>query len=152
MAAIKFGFSTMQKFEAVPAGEYELMIFDTEFSPAQSEDKPHSVKVQFKVKGGKYDGRSITRYYQISEKALVFFHDMVLAAGYSSEALARDMDFDGPNDPKLKKFLNELKGRTFHARVTVREYEGQERNEVRPLSPAMAARAKSSNAGGLSFE
>jgi len=114
-------------FETYPQGLYDLVIKDSK-QETSKEGNP-KLSIQYAVESGpngstKFHGKTLPRSYSLLPQALGFLKRLVLAAGISDQDIA---NAGGMLSDEM------LIGRRIRARVTVREYQGRETNEVQEL-------------------
>lgn len=113
-------------FEALPKGMYPCTIAECEFTYSQSSGNPMWT-MQLEVAEGEYAGRKLFNHLVFAGKGL----------GITKQNLSRikpDL-LEGPFDPSDEEVIASMLGLGVKARVTVRKYEGEDRNNVQGLFP-----------------
>lgn len=113
-------------FEALPKGMYPCTIAECEFTYSQSSGNPMWT-MQLEVAEGEYAGRKLFNHLVFAGKGL----------GITKQNLSRikpDL-LEGPFDPSDEEVIASMLGLSVKARVTVRKYEGEDRNNVQGLFP-----------------
>jgi hypothetical protein len=121
-------------FTPVPVGVYDVYVDTAEAT--QSSTGKDMIKVTFKVQNGPHEGRGIFNQFVISPdsaNALAFFFRHMAALGLDEAFFAVN--------PPLETVAATLVGRTCRVKVGIREYQGQDRNEVQQVLPATAGTA-----------
>lgn len=111
-------------FEALPKGIYPCVIADCEFTYSQSSGNPMWT-LQLEVSEGEYAGRRLFTHLVFSSKALPI----------TKQNLARIKPelLEGPMDPADEEVIASMLGTPVKAKVTIRKYEGEDRNNVAGL-------------------
>lgn len=115
-------------FSAIPAGEYDLYISTA--SAAQASSGKDMIKLTFVVESGPHEGSKIFSNMVISPEspaALGFLIRKLAALGIDREYLG--------SNPSLEQVADKLENRRCTAKVTVREFNGTDRNDVDALKP-----------------
>lgn len=115
-------------FSAIPAGEYDLYVSSA--SAAQSSSGKDMIKLTFVVEQGPHEGSKIFSNMVISPEspaALGFLIRKLAALGVDRDYLA--------GNPSLEQVASQLENRRCTAKVTVREFNGTDRNDVDALKP-----------------
>jgi Protein of unknown function (DUF669) len=115
-------------FEPLPANDYDVVI-DTAAAKQASSGK-NMISVQFKVESGPYQGRSLWNQFVISPEnanALAFFFRHMAALGLNSEYFKAE--------PPLERVAADLIGRRCMVKVSIRQWQGQDRNQVDAVAP-----------------
>jgi hypothetical protein len=118
-----------QGFSAIPAGDYELYVDSATATQAQSSGKD-MIKLKFKVESGPHEGASVFSNLVISPEspaALSFLIRKLSAFGLDREYLAKN--------PSLEQIASDLEHRRVLAKVIIRPYNGEDRNDVDTLRP-----------------
>lgn len=121
-------------FTPVPIGVYDVFVDTAEAT--QSSTGKDMIKVTFKVQNGPHEGRGIFNQFVISPdsaNALAFFFRHMAALGLDEAFFAAN--------PPLDTVAATLVGRTCRVKIDIREYQGQDRNEVKQVLPALAGTA-----------
>jgi hypothetical protein len=121
-------FNTVEdtSFEALPKGMYPCQIAECEFTYSQSSGNPMWT-LQLEVSEGEFAGRKLFNHLVFAGKGL----------GITKQNLARikpDL-LESPFDPTDEEVIASMLGLAVKARVTVRKYEGEDRNNVQGLFP-----------------
>lgn len=115
-------------FEALPRGTYDVVIDECEFTYSQSKGNP-MWSLTLEVTDGEYAGRKLFSHLVFSGPGLAFTKRQL---GRIAPELKR---FD-PKDPDT---IASILGKNIRAKVTIRKYEGEDRNNVRDLYAGEAA-------------
>jgi hypothetical protein len=119
-------------FAPIPQGDYDVKIIETEATKS-STDKP-MWKVTCQVMNGPHEGRKIWTQQTLTmdnEDALNVFFRQMAAAGLTGEFFR--------TKPTNERIAEALMGRQFRAKVTIREWQGVPRNNIKQWNP-MGAR------------
>ena len=119
-------------FAPVPAGDYDLKITAAEATKSGT-GKP-MWKLTTEVEGGPHSGRKIWTNQTLTtdnENALQIFFRQMAAAGLTSEFFR--------TKPTPQQIADALMNRRFRAKVAIREWQGQPRNEIKNWSAPRAA-------------
>lgn len=113
-------------FEALPRGQYPCQIVECEFGYSQSKGTPMWT-LRLEVSEGEYSGR------------ILFTHLVFAGAGMgitkaNLKRIAPEL-LAGPFDPTDEGIMESMLGKQIKARVTVRQYQGEARNNVQGLYP-----------------
>lgn len=121
-------------FAPIPQGDYDLKIIETE-ATTSSTDKP-MWKITTEVLNGPHSGRKVWTQQTLTmdnpDALNVFFRQMA-AAGLTGEFFK--------TKPNNQQIADALMGRTFRGKVTIREWNGVPRNNIKQWNPAGAAAA-----------
>lgn len=115
-------------FEPVPAGTYDVIIKSTKAT--QSTSGKDMIKVTFKVENGPYSGRQLFNQFVISPdsaNALAFFFRHMSALGLKDAYFA--------TGPSLEQVAKELENRRARVKVSISQWQGQDRNQVDGVMP-----------------
>ena len=115
-------------FDAVPAGMYDVIV-DTASTKAASSGK-NMIVVRFKIENGPEAGKSVFNQFVLSPEnanALAFFFRHMAAMGLS-EAYFQ-------SNPPLERVAADLTGRRCRIQVSIREWNGSDRNNVDSVAP-----------------
>jgi len=133
-----FSFKTLLKnaedFTALPAGDYNCFV-ETAEAVTASTGKP-MIKVTYRVEDGPKKGKKVFNNFVISVdngQALGFFFRNMAAHG-----LARSW-FE--NDPSMELVAQNLVGKRVRLRLGIRNWQGEDRNEVKAIAPPEGAQA-----------
>ena len=113
-------------FEALPKAMYPCTIAECEFGYSQSKGTPMWT-LQLEVSEGEYAGRKLFNHLVFAGAGL----------GITKQNLTRirpDL-MESPMDPKDEETIASMLGLAVKAKVTVRKYEGEDRNNVQGLFP-----------------
>lgn len=116
-------------FSAIPAGDYDMYIDSAEATQAQSSGKD-MVKLKAKVETGPHEGATVFSNLVVSPEspaALSFLIRKLAALGLDREYLA--------GNPSLPQIAGDLEHRRFLGKVTVREWQGSDRNDLDQFRP-----------------
>jgi hypothetical protein len=116
-------------FSAIPAGDYDMYIESAEATQAQSSGKD-MVKLVARVEAGPHEGAKIFSNLVVSPEnptALSFLIRKLAALGLDREYLAKN--------PSLEKIASDLEHRRFQGKVTVRQWNEQDRNDLDSFRP-----------------
>jgi hypothetical protein len=126
--SIRVDFTNVEnKFETIPEGNYEAVVFEVEQKVGKSSGKPY-LNWQLKIQGGEYDGRRLFYMTSLSPNALWKLKENLAALGYTDEELAGDFELD----------TTDLLGRECVAIVKHEEYQGVARDKVDNIIPSGA--------------
>jgi hypothetical protein len=114
-------------FEALPRGMYPVVISDCEFTYSQNSGNP-MWSMRLEVEEGDYAGRVLFNH-------LVFAGDGLAMTKRRLSRIAPEL-LERPFNPQDPEIINSIVGRRLRAKVTIRKYEGQNRNNVGDLFPA----------------
>jgi len=112
------------KYEAIPRANYPVVVNEVVFEYSQAKGNP-MWSWQLEVEEGDYAGRRL------------FFHTTFNEGGLprTKQVIARVAPelLEGPFDPEEVAMNGDLVGKRATARVDIRPYQGQKRNNVRDL-------------------
>jgi len=111
-------------FEVIPRGIYPVTIAALEFGMSQRSGKPMWT-CELEIEDGEYAGRTLYHHISFSEKALPRTKKTI-------SRIAPEL-LEGPFSPEEVADESTLLGRRARARVDIRRYEGENRNNVREL-------------------
>jgi Protein of unknown function (DUF669) len=113
-------------FEAMPRGLYPCVIAECEFTYSQSGGNPMWT-LTLEVSEGEYAGRKLFNHLVFAGKGL----------GMTKQQLGRIKPaiIEGPLDPTDEETVASMLGTAVKARVTLRKWEGEMRNNVSGLYP-----------------
>jgi hypothetical protein len=121
-------------FGVIPAGEYEAVVKTAEHKKTGTgKDK---IAVRFSVTGGPASGKSVFNDFVISPDngtALGFFFRHMKALGLGPDYFA--------TNPDLGKVAGDLVGRSCVVVVGIRQWNEEDRNEVKGIKPSTGAAA-----------
>jgi hypothetical protein len=115
-------------FEALPAGQYDVVV-DTAVSKPTSTGKD-SISVSYKVTTGPYAGRNCFTQFVLSPDkptALSFFFRHMAAMSLGENYFQ--------SNPPLERVAADLIGRQCRVTLSVRQFQGQDRNQVDQVLP-----------------
>jgi hypothetical protein len=127
-------------FAPIPQSDYDVKIIETEATKS-STDKP-MWKITTAVLNGPHEGRKVWTQTTLSvdnPDALAVFFRQMAAVGLTKEFFA--------TKPSNQEIADALLGRQFRAKVTIREWQGTARNNIKNWNPIGAA---SRGPGGVS--
>lgn len=134
----EFSWSDLQQaaddagFAIVPAGEYEATVKTAEHKKTGTgKDK---IAVRFSITGGPSAGKSVFNDFVISPDngtALGFFFRHMKALGFGPEYFAAK--------PSLDKLAGDLVGKNCVVVVGIRQWNEEDRNEIKGIKPATGA-------------
>lgn len=113
-------------FEALPKGMYPCLISECEFTYSQSAGNPMWT-LQLEVSEGEYAGRKLFNH-------LVFAGAGLGITKQNLERIAPEL-LENAFDPRDEEVIASMLGRAVKARVIIRKYEGEDRNNVQGLFP-----------------
>jgi hypothetical protein len=113
-------------FEALPKGMYPCIISECEFTYSQSSGNPMWT-LQLEVAEGEYAGRKLFNHLVFAGKGM----------GITKQNLGRIKPelLESPFSPDDEEVIAGMLGLEVKAKVTVRKYEGEDRNNVNGLFP-----------------
>jgi len=114
------------KFEVMPRGMYDCVINDCEFNFSQAKGNP-MWSIELEVTSGEFAGRTLYSHMVFAGKGL----------GFTKAALGRirpDL-VQGTMNPEDPDVIASMLGMNVRAKVTIKPYEGEDRNNVRGLYP-----------------
>lgn len=109
-------------------GEYDMYVDSA--TAKQSSSGKDMIALRFKVESGPHEGRPVHSNIVISPEstaALGFLFRKMSAFGLSQDYFEKN--------PTLEQVAEELENRRCIADVTVREWQGQERNDINTIKP-----------------
>lgn len=115
-------------FSAIPAGEYDLYVDSA--TPKQSSSGKEMLSLKFRVEAGPHEGASVFTNMVVSPEspaALSFLIRKLAAMGLDREYLSKN--------PSMEQIAGDLEHRRCTAKVSVREFNGADRNDVETLKP-----------------
>jgi hypothetical protein len=115
-------------YAPIPQGDYDVKIIETEATKS-STDKP-MWKITVQVTNGPHEGRKVWTQQTLTmdnpDALNVFFRQMA-AAGLTGEFFK--------TKPSNERIAEALLGRSFRAKVTIREWQGVPRNNIKQWNP-----------------
>jgi len=123
---VDFGAVEDTAFEALPKGMYPCTIAECEFTYSQSKGNPMWT-LQLEVSEGEYAGRKLFNHLVFAGAGL----------GITKQNLGRIKPelLEAPFSPDDQEVIAGMLGLAVNAKVTVRKYEGEDRNNVQGLFP-----------------
>lgn len=115
-------------FSTLPAGEYDVVVDSA--TVKKSSSQKDMISCAFSVESGPHAGRKLFNQFVISPEnatALGFFFRHMASFGL-------DSDYFGKNPP-LEQVAGDLEGRRCRVTASIREWQGQERNQVDKILP-----------------
>lgn len=139
MTSTKWGQLKQQAEDAtrpLPEDWYDVEITKTEATNAASSGAP-MVKATLKVAGGPHDGRTVWHNFTLSENhfALSIFFKNLAAFGLDDQFFKALEAGNAGVEADMQTIANTLVGRTARAEIGIRQWQGQDRNEVKTFSP-----------------
>lgn len=128
MARVTVDFSDVQDFEAMPKGEYPVVIVKAEYREAQTEDKYDYINLEMDVTEGEYKGRKQWMILSFSPKALWRMKEILENLGLYQDEI--EVDYD---EETMFVTEPELVGLPAIAVISQRPYEGRIQNQVDAL-------------------
>ena len=116
-------------FEPLPSGDYDFEIAQADV--AQTQTQKTMYKVRCKVEAGPHKDRLVFHQFVISPEnpnALAMFFRQMNVLG-----LNRDFFAQNPSDHQVAEHLT---GKRFRGQVTIKQWQGQDRNEIKQLYTA----------------
>ena len=117
-----------RSFEALPEGKYLVEVLEVKPKTAASSGAPMLAWV-FRVLEEDYAGRQLFTNTVLTDVSLWKLKGFLIALGYTEEELAGELELDP----------DELTGLQAIARVKVRDYNGEARNDVASLEAIEAS-------------
>lgn len=117
-------------FEAMPRAIYPCVVSNNEFTYSQNSGNPMWT-LTLEVEDGEYAGRNLWSHLVFAGKGLPMTKRQL-------SRIAPEL-MDGPFDPQDEQVIGSLLGRRIRAKVAIRMFEGEKRNNVRDLYPAEEA-------------
>jgi hypothetical protein len=145
MVKVNVDFSDVESFEAIPEGEYPVIINEVTYVEPASDDKYPYLNVELEITEGEHEGRKLWTIWSFSPKALWRMKQVFENLGLPVDEVEFevDEDTDAVTDP-------ELVGLPAIAVVTIEPYEGKDRNRVDNLissdTPASGSKKKNGKA------
>jgi hypothetical protein len=116
-------------FSVLPAGTYDAVV-DTASNKQVSGGEKEAIAVQFKVENGPNAGQSCFNNFVISPdnaNALAFFFRHMAALGLNEQYFQ--------SNPPLQRVAADLIGRRCRIKVSIRQWQEQDRNQVDGILP-----------------
>lgn len=114
--------------EALPAATYECSIEEMEYVAESSASGEPYAKFTFVVDEGEYEGRKVFWNRSLQPKNLGYFKKALINCGADPEDIAGEFDFD--------EIAEDIKDNSVRVVVGVRDYEGEQTNEVKRVLKA----------------
>lgn len=115
-------------YEPIPAGWYDCVLSDWEWvEESQTSGEPY-IKFEFAVDEGEFEGRKLWRNSSVQTKALPYLKKLLLALGADADDVGGEFDADD--------LIPDLVGNPCRIKVKMREYEGEEQNEIERITAA----------------
>lgn len=133
MPRVTVDFSEVQDFEALPAGEYPVVIDKATFREPQEEGKFPYINLALKVTEGEHEGRMFWMILSFSPKAIWRMKQVFDNLGIIDEDDELDVDYEEGADGEYIVTSPELAGLPAIAAVTQRPYENRMQNQVDAL-------------------
>lgn len=117
-------------FEPLPIGDYTVVV--NESSHTTTQKGKLMFKLQMKVQGGPHDGRFVWSNFVVSPespKALEIFFQQMATLGLDTSFFA--------GNPSEDTIAQALLGKRCNVTLQHREWNGQVRNEVKSIKPAI---------------
>lgn len=124
-------------FEPLPPSEYDVYVESAE--PKKAQSGKDMITTKFKVESGPYTGRTLFNQFVISPEnanALSFFFRHMRVLGLDDAFFA--------TNPPIEKVASSLINKRCRARVSIRQYNGEDRNQVDSILPPADGRASAS--------
>lgn len=115
-------------FDPIPTGEYAGTV--TEASAVSASNGKPMIKVKVKINGGPHDGRLVFNNFVISAdnpNAMGFFFRHMKALGLDANFFAQQ--------PSMPQVAEQLTGRQALWGLGIRQYQGQDQNEIKTIKP-----------------
>lgn len=129
-------------FDPVPAGTYDVVI-DTAQAKTAATGK-NMIAVKFKVENGPQQGKTIFNQFVLSPdsaNALAFFFRHMTALGLGEAYFAAQ--------PPLERVAGDLIGRRCQVQVSIRQWQGTDRNQVEAVAPPVGGPGAAPAPAGL---
>jgi hypothetical protein len=141
MVKVTVDFSEVESFEAIPEGEYPIIIEEVEYVEPASDDKYPYLNVKMEISEGEHEGRKLWTIWSFSPKALWRMQQVFENLGLPVD----EVDFEVDEDTNMVT-EPELVGLPAIAVVSIEIYEGKEKNRVDNLiasdTPKAGTKAK----------
>ena len=124
--------SLAEKYAAIPAGPYSVVVHDAEATRSKSGSGNEMLKLVLKVQGGPHDGRMLwTNIVFDSSNAGLMRHTIrkLAACGVSRAWMEAE-------NPSTELLANKVKGAQVEVDVEIRQYQGEDKNDVKDIRPA----------------
>jgi hypothetical protein len=115
-------------FEAIPAGKYHVKVTNGEMKesgPSSKNPGAQYVAWELTVQSGDFTGRKLFLNTSLLPKALFGLKGLLAAVGHIDKEDQGEIDFE----------IEDVVGSDCVARVGVRKYEGEDRNDVKGVEP-----------------
>lgn len=121
-------------FVVVPQGKYDAVV--SKATAGKSSQGKDQIKVTFKITTGPYAGKPVNTQFTISADnaiALGFFFRHMAALGLDGNYFAR------VPAPDLSQVANDILGKNCQIEVSVKPWNGEDRNQIDSVKPASGA-------------
>ena len=122
--SLQIDFTNVPDSNTVPAGTYAAKVFNIELKESRAGDSMN-LNWQFKIQGGKQDGRSVFTITSLKPAALWKLKQML-------KAIAPDLDTTSIAELDTDMLI----GRDCRIVVAIRQWEGEDRNDLKTVLPA----------------
>lgn len=116
-------------FDALPEGDYDLKCVSAE--KAQTTNGKLMFKTKFQVQNGQFKNRLIWHNFVVSPEndvAMGIFFRQMSAFGMTKDWFK--------NNPSEDTIVNTLNGREIRAKIGIKKYQGEDRNEIKAFAAA----------------
>lgn len=120
----------VQEFEPIPQGTYDAVVSAAEYVEESESSGEPFVKFEFTVDEGEFSGRKLFLNRSCQPQALWSLKRTLRVLGVEDGVLDNEWD--------TEEVLPDIIGNPCRIRVGMKEYMGEERNEVVRISPAEA--------------
>lgn len=129
MAQVTIDFSDVADFQALPKGDYPVMVESVELRQSQTSDNPY-LNFSLRVTEGEYSNRVLFMINSLSAKSLWRLKETLRALGFEGDKV------EITTDPDTNLVIEpELVGLAAIASVSQEPYEGRIQNRVQNLKP-----------------
>jgi hypothetical protein len=118
-------------FDPLPPSVYDVIVDSAEATTSST--NKDMIKTVFKVEGGPYAGKKVFNQFVLTtdnQNALAFFFRHMAAMGLNNAFFAAN--------PSMAQVASSLVGQRARVKLSIREYQGQDRNQVDAVMPAIA--------------
>jgi len=133
----KVDMSGIEPLTAMEAGQYPATLTSFEYHEAAASSGKPFYSLEFTISEGEYNGRKAWRNFSLQQQALWALQRAAIRLGADPDDVQGEVDMD--------EVLASLVGSECVLDIGVREYEGEDRNEIKAIRPARGALA---GAGG----
>lgn len=142
MTRVSVDFSEVESFEAIPKGEYDVVISGAEYRVAQEEGKYDYINLELTItEDGEFENRKLWTILSFSPKSLFKMRDTFENLGIYEEGAELEIDYDDEAEPMVVT-EPELVGLPAVAVVSLAKYQGRDTNQVDALVTQEGASAK----------